>query len=157
MPQTKTGVISVTPTITAGIYSAGDALGGLLTFSSSLYFRHETGVILTATLIDKAKQDSATDLVLFNQTFSATSDNDAFDPSDADLLNCLGVINIGASDYADFNDSSIATVRNIGLIVGTEGQTLSTDQTLYGQLVTRGTPTYTTTSDVVISIGTLQD
>lgn len=163
MPDTQTRIIQVSPTVTAGAYSANDALGGLLVFKDALLPGEQTGVILTVTLQDNASQDIATDLVLFNQTFTATADNDAFAPSDADLANCLGVISIAAGDYATFSANSIATVRNAGFgvksvdVAGTKTGAEAGDGNLYGQLVTRGTPTYVATTDIKVTITVLQD
>ncbi len=164
MPDTQTRIITVTPVVTAGAYSANDALGGLLVFKDALLpGLVQTGVILTVTLLDAASQDAATDLVLFNQTFTATADNAAFAPSDADLLNCLGVISIAAGDYATFSGNSIATVRNAGFgaksvdTIGAQTGTSTGDGNLYGQLVTRATPTYAATSDISVTITVLQD
>lgn len=159
MPETKTVIIKVDPTVTAGAYSAGDALGGLLTFENALAYPKRTGVILSAVLLDEASQDDETELVLFDRTFTATTDNAAFDPTDADLLNCLGVISFGAGNYYNFTDNSIATVRNVGLGIRnlTEDKETTDDSAIYGQLVTRGTPTYVAITDIQVILTILQD
>jgi len=130
------------PTITAGAYSSGDAIGGLLTFNTA------SGTIISATLSDLAKQSSAIDLVLFSESFTATADNAAFDPWDGAMRNCLGVLSFAAANYAAFNDSSIATLHNIQkAIYSTEGL-----GKIYGQLISRGTPTYASTEDLAVSL-----
>ncbi|MDZ4766519.1 MAG: hypothetical protein SGI73_18435 [Chloroflexota bacterium] len=136
---------NTTPTITAGAYSSGDALGGKLTFMLGSL---SSGVIQSLRLVDLAKQNAEIDLVLFGADFSATADNAVFDPSDADLANCLGAIKIANSSYASFNDSALASVYGIGL-------TFQTGSAIYGQLVVRGTPTYASTSDISLQIGIL--
>lgn len=138
-----------TPTITAGAYSIGDALGGKISFlvgsSSSGY---ESAVVQSITLIDLAKQSADIDLVLFGADFTATADGDAFDPSDADLANCIGHISITADDYSLFNDNAVATLRGVGLVFQSGS--------LYGQLVLRSAPTYASTSDIKIQIGYIE-
>lgn len=134
--------ISVTPTISTGIYAAKDALGGLLTFSNAARASGGSIIIDAATLIDKDQEMVVTDLILFDQTFTASTDNNIFAPSDADLANVIGAIQFNT--YQDFSTNAISSRSGLGLACKLNG----TD--LYGQLVTRATPTYTATSDIVV-------
>lgn len=136
--------VSQTPTITAGAYTAKDAVGGLLTFANAVRISGGKAVINSVTIIDKSQQAAGLELWLFNQTFTATADNAAFDPSDADLANAVGVIPISSVDYYLATDNELATVRNAGL------QYQLTGTSLYGQLKCTGTPTYESTSDLTI-------
>lgn len=149
----KTSKSSQTPTITTGVgfYAAGDAVGGLLTFSNVLFGQNKSGVITTMVLTDKAAQDIETELWLFDTSFTATTDGGAFTLTDPDLSNCIGVISTADGAYYDGANNSIGVVRNVGLGITGNGTTL------YGQLVTRGTPSYASTSDLTVSIITLQD
>jgi len=104
-------------------------------------------------LTDAAKQDANIDLVLFDQDFTATADNAAFDPSDEDLANVIGIIPILSSDYADFNDNSAANVRQVGMVFKCNG----TGTSLYGQMVIRDGDTYAATDDVTVKLLILQD
>lgn len=129
-------VTSAVPTLGAAAYSANDAVGGKMTFENAVFTGKSNGVIEAVTLYDLAKQGIALDLVLFSADFTATADNDAFDPSDADLANYLGHINVVSGSYAAFSDNSVATVQNLRIPFSISGTSL------YGQIVTRGTPTY---------------
>jgi len=138
-----------TPTISTGIYAAGDALGGLLTFANAVLATGGSGVITKVVIIDYDQELAPIDLVLFNQTFTNTADNAPFDPSDADLANCIGYIDIAATDYSDFTDNSVAA-KTSGLrmpfpitLVGTS---------LFGQMVVRSAPTYTATTDISVRL-----
>ena len=148
---TRTKTVTDNPTITAGAYSANDAVGGLITFADAAYKTFGSGVIQTILVIDDAKQSAELELHLFNKTFPATSDNDAFDPTDDDLENYIGFILVTTADYADFTDNSAASVSNVGLAFSLLGTSL------FGQLVTRGTPTYAATDDLTIKLAILQD
>jgi hypothetical protein len=146
--------VSVTPVITAaGIYAAGDALGGLLTFADAADSDYGSGVIEAFVVIDKDQEMDGLELHLFNQTFTATADNAAFDPSDADMANWIGFIEVVAGDYADFADNSAAILRNQNLPFNLVADGTS----LFGQLVTRATPTYTATSDITVKLIIQQD
>ena len=148
----STIVFKDTPTITAGAYSANEAVGGLITFTNvATTDSRGSGVIQSITIIDDAAQNAELELHLFDRTFTATTDNAAFDPTDADLENYIGYILVTTADYAGFVDNSAAHVSNVGLAFNLAGTSL------FGQLVTRGTPTYAATDDLTIKIGVLQD
>lgn len=146
----RTRVITVSPTVSVSpAYTAKDAVGGLLTFASAVESASSAGTITSVSIVDKGQQMAALDLVLFNQTFTASTDNAIFAPSDADLLNSVGVIPISA--YHDFSTNSIGVARNVGLAVKLTGTSL------FGQLVTRDTPTYTSTGDIQVTIAIKAD
>ena len=154
-PRNKAPITIVqTPTVTAaGAYTAGDAVGGLLTFANAGDASYSSGVIDAVIVIDKDSEDVALELHLFNVTFTATADNAAFDPSDADLANYIGYIEIGTGDYTAFNDNSVACVKNQNL----QFNLVDAGTSLFGQLVTRGTPTYTATTDITVKVVIQQD
>lgn len=143
---------SQTPTITAGAYTALDAVGGLLTFTGMARQSGGTVLIHTVTVTDLADVKAALTLVLFDRTFTATSDNAAFDPSDADLLNIVGIVPIAASDYADFNDNAAAVRGNLGIVATLDGTSL------FGQLFlpAGSAPTYASTSDLTVKVAAVR-
>ena len=147
----NTKTIPQTPTITAGAYSAKDAVGGLLTFANMA--RVSGGVITLTSLVltDLGAQSANLVLVLFDRTFTATSDNAPFDPSDADMANYVGFVPIFSSDYQAFADNAGATVRNVGLQITLSGTSL------FGQLMCLGTPTYASTADLTVKVSAIQD
>ena len=145
--------LSVTPVINTAIYTAGDALGGLLTFTSAVHDGRESGVIQAFIIIDDALQSDITELHLFNQTFTASANNAIFSPSDADLQNYIGYVECIVADYTDFEDNSAAAAKNINLPFNL----VSGGTSLFGQLVTRGTPTYAAVDDITVKLVILQD
>ncbi len=145
--------IAATPTITAGAYSALDAVGGLLTFAGAARVTGGSILIHTVVVTDLAKVSAALVLVLFDRTFTATADNGAFDPSDADLANCIGSIPIATTDYQALNDNGVATVRGVGL-----GPLTLLGTSLFGQLMlpSGSAPTYASTADLTVKVGVVQ-
>lgn len=142
--------ITVQPTVsTTPAYTAKDSVGGKLTFTNAARTSGGSITIQTAVIIDRSQQMPVLELVLFDRDFTASNDNAAFDPTDADLAYCVGVIRI--SDYADFNDNAVAVRAGIGLTAKLEG----TD--LYGQLVTRSAPTFVATTDIVVALTVIRD
>lgn len=142
-------VIAQTPTISAGAYSALDAVGGKLTFANAAPVANGKGVINSVTIIDDDKESAALELWLFSQDFTNTADNAAFDPSDADLENCIGVIEISTAHYKTANDNGVATVPYVGI----EFQCTNGGTSIYGQLKCTATPSYTATTDLTVKLG----
>ena len=99
--------------VTAGIYSAADAVGNKMTFTNLGGSSRRGGEIRTAVLTDASKQAVDLILVLFNRSFTAVADNAPFDVTDADLVNIVGTILF--STYESFNDNAVALVRDLGL------------------------------------------
>ena len=144
--------ISQTPTVTAGAYAADDAVGGLLTFANAARVSGGGGVVKTVVIIDDAGQDAELELWLFNQTFTAMVDNAPWAPAEDDLENLVGVISTEDSSqgWLDAGTPSAITID-----VATRYDLAGTS--LFGQLVTRGTPTFAATDDVTVKVGLLQD
>lgn len=149
-PRLKVVRLQVTPTVsTTPAYTAKDAVGGLLTFSNAARVSGGTIFILSCQVMDNSQQRPDLELILFDRTFTAPTDNAIFAPTDAILLTNVGVIPIGP--WYDFSTNSVAAVNNIGLECVLNG----TD--LFGALVTRSTPTFIATTDIVVTLTIAQD
>lgn len=142
--------ISQTPTVTAGAYSAGDAVGGLLTFANAARVAGGGGVIKDLIILDDAGQDAELELWLFNATITAMADNAAWAPSEADLRKLVAIIS--TSDGAGFAAGTPSAAR----VEASQRYDL-TATSMFGQLVTRGTPTFAATDDVTAIVGLLLD
>jgi hypothetical protein len=141
-------VFEVSPTLQiAGAYVAGDAVGGLLTFANVCSAFEPSARIVGALLIDDAAQAAVLDLMLFDRSFTPTADADEWDPSDADLENCIGAVHFAATDYIAAKDSSVAYLVLDRPIVLNDGET-----DLFAQLKVEGTPTYIAAGDLTIKL-----
>jgi len=141
---------TVTPTVsTTPAYSAKDAVGGLMTFTGVARANGGSGRIVKVVIEDKGQQMASLDLVIFNTAPSAPTDNAIFNPTDAELAPnlCEGVIPISGGSYADFSTNSIANVQANLPFKCAAGST-----SLTGVLVARGTPTYTSTADLLVTV-----
>jgi len=143
--------VSVTPTVTVGAYTAGDALGGLLTFASVVRTAGGSGEIVKVAIVDNALQSAPMDLVLFNQTFTPNADNAPFGVSDADLQNCLGFIGVENTDYAGFANNCVATKAS-GQQMPFEYKLAAGGSSLFGQLAIRIGDTYGAVNDITVKI-----
>ncbi|HEC61436.1 hypothetical protein LCGC14_0705690 [marine sediment metagenome] len=140
--------IVVAPVADTSIYAAGDLIGGKLTLSPVVVAAASGGVIQTVVLVDQADQKSAIDIVFFgaDPTGTTFTDQAALDVADADNLNIVGVVSIGASDYVSFNDNALATVRP------SLAFKLDKGVAMYAALVCRGTPTYAAATDLQLTV-----
>jgi len=144
--------IPLTPTITGGAYSAGDAVGGLLTFTNAARVSGYGGVIKNVLIVDDAGQDAELELWLFDQTFTNMSDNAPWAPSEADLENLIVVIST-----EDSGQGWMAAGTPSACDIEVARSYKLTGTSMFGQLVTRGTPTFAATDDVTVTISLLQD
>jgi hypothetical protein len=136
--------------VTAGLYTANDAVGGLLTFANAVRNSGGGGIIKSMIVIDDAGQDASLELWLFSQTFTAIADNGVFDISQPDLRNLVAIIATADGSYYASGTESAARVEASQRydLAGTS---------LFGQLVTRGGPTYAATDDVTVILEVLYD
>lgn len=146
--------INATPTIDTNIYASGDLLGTKLTFAGAAKEGVGSGTIHTVVISDLDKESANVDLIIFNSNPSATtfSNNSALDIDDADLSKIACVISI--TTHATFNDNGVSYANGTNCVF--EIADASTP-TLYGALVVRATPTYTTAADITVRLSILQD
>lgn len=147
--STKSDFIWQTPAVTAGAYVANDAVGGLLTFANAAV-SGEGGVVKNVLIVDDNGQDAEMELWLFRETFVAMADNAPWAPSEADLRKLVAIISTADGAWFAAGTPSVARIE-----VSQEVKLTATS--LFGQLVTRGTPTFANTDDISVAVGLLQD
>lgn len=143
--------VAVAPTVTAGAYSAGDIVGGKLTFSN-VFGPSFTGTLTDILVKSKSVQTTGYVLYLFSQNPSNTTwtDNGVPAINAADLPYLLGAFTLGAAD----SGLGTETTNQLNSI---DTEIFSTTQNLYGVLTCVATPTYTSTSDITVSVRVRQN
>lgn len=139
--------ISIVPTVTAGAYAAGNEVGGLLTFYVG------TGGVLQSIHIDINSVQTATfKLYLFGRNPSNTVWTDKSTPSvnALDAPHLAGVYTLSTAD-SGLGTHSVYNLDGIGKALS------SVDGNVYGVLVTTGTPTFASTTDVKVALAYLKD
>lgn len=159
-----TRVVAVTPVITAGAYNAGDQLGSIMAIpdvirqdTQSIVNKIGDNELVSVTILDKAKQDAEMDVWFFNQLPTLVSaDHAAFNISDSELVaKCIGVVSLGVT-YSDSVSNSVTTSVTLNLPMQVPG-TSATPTSVFAVAVNRGTPTYTSTSDLQFQFGFFVD
>ena len=132
----------VTPTVTAGAYGANDVVGSLLTFSGL-----RNGTLQAITICDNAAQAVDYLLVLFESQPNVIDDADTFDIQDADLHKIIYQDSLtSSSNRQAFTDNSYNYLYGLSVPIWSEGGTV------FGFLITPGTPTYAGTSDITVTL-----
>lgn len=130
----------VTPVVTAGAYSANDVIGGLLTFKGL-----RGGTLQGVTITDKAAQSVDYLLVLFDEAPTNIVDNATFDIADADLSKIIRRLDLTAASHRQaFTDNAIYSRDSLDIPIRAQCAALT------AFLITLGTPTYATTSDITV-------
>jgi hypothetical protein len=148
----KTSQVSVTPTLTASsAYTAGNCVGGLMTFSSIL-LAAGSGVLQTLVLQCKSTQTATFKFYLYSANPSSSTFTNKSAPSinSADIAKLIGFWTLSTPDSGQ-GTHTIYVVDGVGHALNV-GAT-----TLYGVLVTTGTPTFASTSDINMVLAVLED
>jgi len=149
---TTNGVtILQTPTVSStGAHTAGNNVGGLLTFANAARVSGGGGVIKDVLIIDDAGQDAELELWLFDTTFTAGSGQAAWAPTEAQLHTLITVVKSTDGAWIAGGTPSVCPIE-------VSRRYDCTGTSLFGRLVTRGTPTFTASDDVTVRIMLLQD
>ena len=136
----------VTPVLDTNAYASGDQMSTLQNIDVCSNGGRSGGEITLITVMDKVTQSVALDLFFFDRSVTLAADNAAVSISDADMVFCLGVVNVLVSDYDATAVNSIATVSvNLPVMAADAGKRI------FMAIVSRGAPTYAASS-LVISV-----
>lgn len=149
-------IVTKAPTLSVGGAAAtGDYVGASTTpesFANAVRVSGSTGVLKSITITDKLTTAAVDlELWLFSATFTAPTDNAAWAISDADQLNCLGVIELDSAKWYANSNGKVFTDHTLGLVIKPAATSL------FFALVARGTTPAWATGDLQISLGILQD
>ena len=149
-------VLQVTPTINTTQYSVNDTIGGLLTLPNA--FRAPAGttggsaVIQSISIMDKANQKAAIDFHFFSSSATIQANNNGFTWNTADFVKWEGVVSFPAATYSTLDNRGVGSLFPVGLVIYG-----NSTQNLFVSAVSKGTPTYTSTTDLHFNFGLLRD
>lgn len=138
--------VVVAPTVTAGAYSAGDIVGGLLTFDNVAQQPGQPVVITGAQVALKAAVVPALTLILFSAdpTNTTKTDNAAYSLNAADTFKVLAAIPI--STLYDHGTPNVYSADGLNLVAQPVARAI------YGLLVDGTGVTLASTSDVQVRL-----
>jgi hypothetical protein len=141
--------VAAQPVVTAGAYSAGDIVGGLLTFRVASS-PGELVIVDSVQVTLKAAVAPSLTLVLFNEDPSATTktDNSAYSLNAADAFKVRGALPLNSLGgfQVDHGTPNSFHLGNLELVIKPAG----TNQNIYGLLIDNTGVTLTSTSDVQV-------
>lgn len=142
--------ISQTPTVKLTAYTAGNEVGGIMTFSGAGRTPGTSGIVQDVTITCKTAQTGELDLYLFNANPSNSTWTDGAVPAinAADVSKVIGVCKL-TKTYSGLGTHTLYKPDET-----TWAPLPFAGSTLYGVLVTPGVPSalYGTTSDLVVTI-----
>lgn len=148
-PLTTTNVLTDTAVVETNAYASGDCLDAA---AESLTGTAATapflsGRITDVVITDLQAQNANMDVIFFNADPGniCAAINGAADIDDDDLSKVVGAVHI--TDWVTLNDNGIGQALNQNI-----KYSLASGTTLYYGLITRGTPTYGSASDLVIKV-----
>lgn len=150
--------VQVAQTVTASGYTAGNAVGGLMTVanaarvSASLGASGTGGILQNVAMNSKSTQTTQVDVFIFdaNPSGSTCSDKTAFVLASADFDKVIGVAHI--TDWTAGNVASMGQASNLAMAFN-----LSSATSIFACAVTRATPTFASTSDISFKYEILRD
>ena len=143
-----------TPTVTAELYAAGESVGEELVFDK-LLDDTRGGFVTNITIYDKAAQDVDYLFVFYREdptdgTNTGGNNGATYDPTDAQ--NLYHTCPVSITDYQVFNtnDNAILFKSNIGCSL--RKTDIDSEGDVTARLITLGTPTYASTSDITVEV-----
>lgn len=132
--------------VQAALYATGDQMGELMNFSQCLGASRGSCFIQDVLISDAAAQVADADLILFKQSPTlASSDNAAFSIADASLPYIMAVVPIRT--HYTLTGNSVSTAHGLSIAVDSTNA-----KDLYGVLVARSGPTFAAITDVTVTI-----
>jgi hypothetical protein len=148
--------ITVSPTVTVAAYSSGQCVGGLLTFSGAARSGGPgSSLAQSAVISDVSGQDANIDLIVFNAnpTGSTFTDHATCTVANADLAKIAGTMTITDCHLLGSTAPGMCQAQQQAIPVALG----SGNTTAYGVMISRGTPTYTASTNIKVVAGLLED
>jgi hypothetical protein len=142
--------LTVAQTVTASsAYASGNAVGGLITLAGINRATGASILVQSVLVTSKSAQTNPMDLLLFNAnpTGSTCTDKTAVSIVAADAGKLVGVAHV--TDWTSGGTASVGQMQQPPMGIAVPATTL------YACLVTRGTPTWTATSDVSVVVSSI--
>lgn len=151
-------IITVTPTVQAAAYAAGNSIGGKITLANVSLESSSTSILESLVALVKSGASADITALFFDGTIASTITDKATPTiSAADMANCLGAVAIAAADFVAVGTPVLATKTGLGLAVKPSKTVLPENRkNLTLVLLAGGAITFGSTTDLQIKLGVLQ-
>jgi hypothetical protein len=145
---------STAPVVSTSAYAAGDVIGSKISFADAARVAAGNGLVESILLHCKSNQTFAFDVLFFSADPAASTftDNAALAVAAADFDKICGKVSFVSGDWASLGTPSVADKHKLQLPFK-----LTSGKTLYAVIVSRGTPTLASTSDLKLTLGVSQN
>lgn len=151
-------IVLANPTITAGAYTANDALGGLMTFAGAAAFDGGSGMVVAVRLLIANPTPAAPgiDLHLFNRAVTPAADNAAasFTVADLDDGAWCGFVPVRSNDWMSAAATNLVAAYKETRV---PFHCASGSKDIFGAMVDVDGATYGATDDLEVVLTVLQD
>lgn len=157
--DTPTVFVSAILSVDTSAYATGDLIGAKQTYNYATQVGTGSGYVTSVTISDQSVQASDLDLFLFCTNPAATTftDQAALDVADADTTKVCGVVHFDSTTRFAFADNGVKFIIPNPIPIRTIDTYGEVTRTLYGALVSRGTPTFAASTDLKVTIAILQE
>jgi len=143
----RVNTVTVVPTLTLNAYTAGDTVGGLLTFDVG--WACMSGKIVSIAFVDDANQKEQYTIFLYDSLPSTIANDAAYEPTVADLKLLLSTVTLATADWTTISGNAYA------LLGGHEDGAMdieffTPDGNIYMYLMATDTPDYAAATDLTI-------
>jgi len=150
--------VAVTPTVTASAYTAGNVIGGILTFANILLGSPSSSATKWSAILQSISVKFKATVVIGEidvAIFTASPSGGTYTDKTAPTFNTADTAKLVGIYALNIPESSLGTMTcynldGIGAVI--DGASTS----LYAVVTVAGTPTPASTSDVIVEIGVLQ-
>lgn len=144
-------IFQSTPTIDTSAYAANDAV----TVKNSFNVNSEHGFLDQIKIFDKGNIKAELYLYLFKNDFTGQARNAAFSIADADIPDLIAEVRFSTWVTPIGSAAAFSVQKNLGIPFYID-KSSSQVYTVYYQLATTGTPTYVSSSDLIIEFSFLK-
>ncbi|TXH52449.1 MAG: hypothetical protein E6Q97_16000 [Desulfurellales bacterium] len=135
----RSRIVELTFSLDTSQYASADLLADTQALAGVSQSAGQPVKLQSITIVDEDDQKQALNVVFLDTNTSLGTENSAPNISDANARRILGHVAFAAGDYLDCGGVSVATIRNLNLVL----KPASDATGLYVALVSAGTGTYT--------------
>ena len=157
MANTYRAWVDVTPTVDTSAYAAGDLIftATIIPGVGPASISNPEPVKLQTIIVQDVDDEAAMDLTLqfFRASTTLGTINNAYNPSDAVMQECVGEFNITTLDWLDYGGGKIAIFHDVNMLMQPVNVTTAGASLYVAGYTVGGSPTYTAATDLKLRFG----